>query len=180
LKEKKKQLVKFFNFIFNKFNLIDKTKIMSSKPKVSSSSKYEKEIERLRNENKWMRLRDYANTISAKDQNTGLYYFVDLVKKLFLIMIIFFSKLEILSKFFFAESELENYLFINPLIFPSNLNTETTSIIYQAPKTNDTIARTENLLKEIINKSDNNVLNFNQIIYFINYFFYSNLLFFSF
>ena len=35
----------------------------------SSLSKFEKEIEKLRNENKWMRLRDFAAT--NKDQKLG-------------------------------------------------------------------------------------------------------------
>ena len=45
---------------------------MSSRLKTTlSSSKLEKEIEKLRNENKWLRLREYVNSISAKDQKTG-------------------------------------------------------------------------------------------------------------
>jgi hypothetical protein len=45
---------------------------MASNKKASSTfTKYEKDIEKLRNENKWMRLRDYANTISIKDIKSG-------------------------------------------------------------------------------------------------------------
>ena len=35
------------------------------------ASKHETEIERLRNENKWVRLREYVTTLSAKEQKLG-------------------------------------------------------------------------------------------------------------
>ena len=37
----------------------------------SQLSKHENEIERLRNENKWVRLREYVAGLSGKDQKLG-------------------------------------------------------------------------------------------------------------
>lgn len=106
---------------------------MTAKLKTPSSSlsKYEKEVERLRNENKWGKLQEFAS--SYKDQ-----------------------KMEILSKFCKAESELENYLFINPIIFSSNSN-ESSSVVFQSQtsKSPDVMNNIEKSFKEVINKTDN-------------------------
>ncbi len=104
----------------------------------SSLSKFEKELDKLRNENKWTRLRDFAST--NRD-----------------------TKLETFTRFCIAEAELENHLFINPLLFPSNLSTESSSIIQQShpsTKPTDPIHNTERLLKETITKTDTNATSF--------------------
>ncbi len=104
----------------------------------STLTKFEKELEKLRNENKWARLRDFAST--NRD-----------------------TKLDTLAKFCIAEAELENYLFINPLLFPSNLNAESSSIIQQSHpslKPSDPIHNTERLLKETITKTDTNSISY--------------------
>lgn len=112
-----------------------------SKQKASLSSKFEVEIERLRNENNWGRLRDYIASITVKDQ-----------------------KVDLLVKFCNAEFELENYLYKNPIQFSSNMNNEcsssTASVIGHNPnRTNDSLSTAEQTFKEIIAKSENNVFN---------------------
>lgn len=49
----------------------------SSKNQANSSSQYSKfenEISKLRNENKWLRLRDISGTIPLKDAKFGKFY----------------------------------------------------------------------------------------------------------
>lgn len=100
-------------------------------PSSSSLSKFEKEIEKLRSENKWSRLFEFVG--SSKDQkNNG--------------NLIVFCR---------AEAELENYLFSNPMAF-QNLSAESTSIVASgsqpSQKSNDALARIEKALNETANK----------------------------
>lgn len=41
------------------------------KTQLPQQSKYEIEIQKLRNENKWAKLRDFIGTISIKDKKSG-------------------------------------------------------------------------------------------------------------
>ncbi len=42
------------------------------KTQLPQQSKYEAEIQKLRNENKWSKLRDLIGTISIKDKKSGI------------------------------------------------------------------------------------------------------------
>ena len=106
------------------------------------SSKYESEVEKLRNENSWGRLREYAMNIPHKD-----------------------AKTEQLAKFSIAEAELENYLYKNPFQFPSTLNNATSDVACQQPQTistsksttrfaaHDSLDNAEKTFKAIVDKS---------------------------
>lgn len=116
---------------------------MSKQQKGSSySSKYETEVEKLRNENNWNRLREYAMSIPHKD-----------------------AKTEQLAKFCIAEAELENYLYKNPLQFPSSLNSTpdmaacqpqviSTSKSISRFVSHDSLENAEKTFKAIVDKSD--------------------------
>lgn len=55
--------------------MIGKSKNQSSNN--SHQSKQEFEIEKLRDENKWLRLREYVGNMSSKDSKIGFYYKFD-------------------------------------------------------------------------------------------------------
>ena len=112
--------------------------------KSSQYRRHEQEIERLRDENKWNKLKDYVHAISAKD-----------------------AKSEHLIKFCLAEVELENYLFLNPLVLSMSSSSSEAAANASASKDSafsTSLAKsqakilydTETMLKDLVAKADYN------------------------
>ena len=108
--------------------------------KKQTNSKYENEIEKLRNENKWDKLRDYVKVL-PKDSKYGLFWQPTPASQL-----ISFFPLELLSKLCQSEADLERYLFFNPLF-----NDVESTNVYIVDKNLETV---EQYLNDII-KTDN-------------------------
>ena len=132
----------------------------------SHASKHEAEIERLRNENKWVRLREYVTSLTAKEQKIGnsdstltfVWSWVDEICCLFT---------EVLAKFCVSEADLEQYLFNNPINLPpaSGIIDGQSAVQGAVPSQSGAkstadghnLYEVEQFCKETINKSEKNV-----------------------
>ena len=108
--------------------------------KKQTNSKHELEIEKLRNENKWDKLRDYVKLL-PKDSKYGL---INLEWRF--IKNNYFLLLELLSKLCQSEADLERYLFFNPLF--NDIESHNSYIV------DNNLEKVEQYLNDIV-KTDN-------------------------